>query len=57
MFVLAPRHQALVSREVRESSLMSMVGVPDTEDIGVQEKEKKVQEAGDQCEGLNLAWP
>jgi hypothetical protein len=45
--VLAPRHQAFVSRAVRETSLMSMVGVPHSEDNGEQEKLKLLQEDED----------
>ena len=40
--VLAPRHQALVSRAVRDTSLNSMIGVASVEDEN--EKEKKQQD-------------
>ena len=52
--VLAPRHQALVPRAVRETSLMSMVGVPHNEDDGEQEKLKLLQEDDD---GTGLHQP
>ena len=42
--VLAPQHQALVSKAVRETSVTSMVGVPDIEDVVEQEKLWVLQE-------------
>ena len=45
--VLAPKHQALVSRQVRQVSLDSMIGVPNTEDDGEAEKQKQVEENDD----------
>ena len=41
--VLAPRHQAMVGRDVREQSLASMTGTPHHEDE--VEKEKEMQDA------------
>jgi hypothetical protein len=51
--MLAPRDQAFVSREVRETSLISMVGVPDNEDIGEQEKLKLLPPEDDDGERLH----
>ena len=42
--VLAPRHQALVFREVRQTSLNSMVGVPNIEDDVEAEKQNQVED-------------
>ena len=38
--VLAPKHQALVTRDVREQSLNSMTGIPHNEDKGEQEGQR-----------------
>ena len=52
--VLNPRHQAFVSRDVRETSLMSMAGTPNIEFTAELERERKLQDAaGDQGEGLH----
>ena len=42
--VLAPRHQALVNRDVREASLASMTGIPHHEDKTEKERESRLQE-------------
>ena len=42
--VLAPKHQALVTRDVREQSLNSMTGIPHNEDKGEQDKEERISE-------------
>ena len=44
--VLAPKHQALVCRSVRDVSLASMTGVPHHEDNAEREKESRVAGAG-----------
>ena len=48
--VLAPKHQAFVCREVRETSLQSMAGVPHDEDA---EEQEKITLTVDVEEGLN----
>ena len=42
--MLAPRHQALVSSEVRQISLNSMVGVPNNEDDVEAEKQDQIED-------------
>ena len=54
--VLHPRHQALVSRQVRETSLASMVGTPDNEDDAEQHKEADQLDADD-IPGVGLDQP
>ena len=39
--VLAPKHAAIVSREVRDKSLATMIGAPSTEDEAEKEKTTK----------------
>ena len=51
--VLAPSLQAFVSRELRETSLLSMVGVPHDEDDGEQQKLKRLQQEDDDGSGLH----
>ena len=48
--VLAPKHHAYVSREVREASLATMAGVPHDEDQEEKEnlKRKEIEEEGEQ---------
>ena len=53
MPVLAPNLQAFVSREVRETSLSSMVGVPHDEDDGKQQTLKLLHQEDDDGTGLN----
>ena len=43
--VLAPRHQALVGRGVREASLASMTGIPHNEDQAEQDREIRLMES------------
>ena len=43
--VLAPRNQALVGRDVRETSLSSMTGIPHHEDKAEQERESRLRES------------
>ena len=38
--VLHPKHQYLVSREVRETSLATMTGTPDSEDPAEQDQQQ-----------------
>ena len=42
--VLAPRHQALVSRDVRDQSLASMTGIPHHEDNAEKDKESRMRD-------------
>jgi len=49
--VLAPKHQAYVSRALRETSLASMVGIPHDEDGAEAERLRKLLE--NDPEGLN----
>jgi hypothetical protein len=48
--VLPPKHQAFVSRAVRETSLISMVGIPHNEDDGEKEKQKLLADDDDNTE-------
>ena len=50
--VLAPKHQAFVSRPVREKSLFSMVGIAHTEDDSEKKKLQKMEE-DDDTQGLH----
>ena len=50
MPVLAPEHEAFVSRAVRETSLLTMVGVPHTEDDVEQENSRRQEEDEDVTE-------
>ena len=43
--VLAPRHQALVGRDVREASLASMTGIPHNDDQAEQDQETRALES------------
>jgi hypothetical protein len=45
--VLAPKHQAFVSKGVREQSLMSMLGVPHSDDLGERENFELLQDDDD----------
>jgi len=45
--VLAPKHQAFVSKGVREQSLSSMLGVPHTDDLGERENFELLQDDDD----------
>jgi hypothetical protein len=51
--VLAPSLQTFVSRELRETSLLSMVGVPHDEDDGEQQKLQRLQQEDDDGTGLH----
>ena len=44
--VLAPKHQALVTREVRLTSLSTMVGIPQEEDPGEKQKAQRMADSG-----------
>ena len=52
--VLHPRHQHLVSKEVREASLATMVGTPDAQDRTEKETQEQRQGADD---APYSAWP
>ena len=51
--LLAPQHQAFVHRNVRATSLLSMVGVPHDEDQGEQQESKLLPAEDDDGEGLS----
>ena len=51
--LLAPQHQAFVHRDVRATSLLSMLGTPHDEDKGEQQKLKLLPAEDDDCEGLS----
>ena len=56
--VLAPRHQALVGRDVRDASLASMTGIPHHEDEGEQDKEARIFEStAQECGSSGLHQP
>ena len=53
--LLAPQHQAFVHRDVRATSLLSMLGVPHDEDKGEQQKLKLLPAEDDDCDGAESA--